>query len=77
MIPLEHLALWRRAVLPGHTAHLLQKATPSRPGDVADILNTQKPMQTIRQNEEIKEYLPNKTAKQISEKELTEMKISN
>ena len=71
------MALWTGNALPRHTAHLLHKATPSSPGDVDDILNTLKQMQTIRQNEEIKKHLPNKIANKTSEKELNEMKISN
>ena len=59
------------------TAHLLHKATLSRPGDIAYLPNTQKQTQRVRQNEETKEYVPKKELVKTLEKEVNETEISN
>ena len=43
----------------------LQKAVPSRLGDVADLSNTQEQTQKIRKNEETGKYVPNERKKNI------------
>ena len=64
-ILLEHLALvTRRTMLQDFTGHLLYKATPSRLRDIADISNIWNQTQRARQNEETKEYIPNKRIRQ-------------
>ena len=40
--------------------HLLDDSTPLRLGEVAALSNAQKPTQTVEENEETKEYVPNK-----------------
>lgn len=43
--------------------HLLHKTTLSRLGDVAILSNVQKPTQSLKENEETKEYVLNKQDK--------------
>ena len=59
--------------------HLLQKASPSRLGEVAVSSNTKKQTQRVKQNEETEKYVPNKKDKTSGEKKknLNETKISN
>ena len=59
-----------------NTEHLLHKATPLRQRDTADLPNTEKRTQKIRQNEETKEYAK-KQLVQNSEKEINQKEISN
>ena len=59
-----------------NTEHLLHKATPLRQRDTADLPNTEKQTQKIRQNEETKEYAK-KQLVQNSEKEVNQKEISN
>ena len=42
---------------------LLNKATPSKLVEVAVLSNAQKLTQTVKENEEIEEYVPNKRAR--------------
>ena len=60
------------------TGHLLNKATPSRLEEIADLLNTQKQTQRITQNEKKEEYVTIERIRQnLRKKDLSKMKISN
>ena len=59
-----------------NTEHLLHKATPLRQRDMADLPNTEKQTQKVRQNEETKEYAK-KQLVQTSEKEVNQTEVSN
>lgn len=45
------------------TAHLQNKATPARLGEVADLPNTGKQTQRVRQNKDTEEYVSHKRRK--------------
>ena len=51
-----------------NTEHLLHKATPLRQGDMADLPNTEKQAQKIRQNEETEEYVKKNNLSKLQEK---------
>lgn len=40
--------------------HLLHETTQLRLGEVAIFFNAQKPIQTVKENEDTKEYVPNR-----------------
>ena len=69
---LENLALRTKGdCATSPTGHILHKATPSRLGEIADLPDTQKQTQRIRQNEGTDEYVQNeKNLTKTSEKEL-------
>ena len=58
-----------------NTEHLLHKATPLRQGDMADLPNTEKQAQKIRQNEETEEYVKKQLVK-TSGKQVNQTEIS-
>lgn len=59
-----------------NTEHLLHKATPLRQTDMADLPNTEKQTQKVRQNEETKQYAK-KQLVQTSEKAVNQTEVSN